>query len=142
MKTLSNDRLIVVGEGPLWHEVEAGSPSNVRFMSRVSDAQLRWLYANARLLVAAAIDDFGLVPVEAMAFGTPSVVIRAAGYLETVIEGETGVFFDKPQPLKIADAVRAADGMQWSEERIRSHADLYSEESFASHISAAVADLA
>jgi glycosyltransferase involved in cell wall biosynthesis len=142
MKSLPDDRLIVVGEGPLWHELDAAAPSNVQFMSRVSDAQLRWLYANARLLVAAATDDFGLAPVEAMAFGTPCVANRAAGYLETVVEGETGVFFDHAEPSEIAAAVRVADRMQWSEETIRTHADLYSEESFAANIGAAVSDIA
>jgi glycosyltransferase involved in cell wall biosynthesis len=142
METLTNDRLIVVGEGPLWQELEQSAPPNVEFLSRVSDAQLRWLYASARLLVAAAIDDFGLAPVEAMAFGTPSVAIRAAGYLETVIEGETGVFFDRPAPSNIVAAVREADRMPWGEGRIRDHADLYSEQSFASNMQAVVSDMA
>jgi glycosyltransferase involved in cell wall biosynthesis len=141
MQNLPNDRLIVVGEGPLRQKLQAVAPRNVQFMGRVSDAQLRWLYANARLLVAAAIDDFGLAPVEAMAFGTASVALRAAGYLETVIEGETGIFFDRPDPSSIVSAVGEADRTPWGETRIRGHADLYSEESFATNMRAAVSAL-
>ncbi len=46
--------------------------------------------------MAASYEDFGLTPVEAMMFGKPSVVLRYGGFLETVIDGETGVFFDEP----------------------------------------------
>ena len=141
MATLKGDRLIVIGEGPMWRELQAVTPPNVQFMGRVPDAKLRWLYANARFLVAAATDDFGLAPVEAMAFGTPAVAIRDAGYIETVIEDETGVFFDRPEPAEIVAAVRVADKMRWSEERILRHANRYSEESFALQMSAAVSEL-
>src|SRR5262249_7352940 len=96
-----------------------------------SDARLRWLYANARFLVAAATEDFGLAPVEAMAFGTPAVVVRKAGYLETVVEGETGLFFDHVEPVGIAARVRVADARSWSAERLRSHADTFSEAAFS-----------
>jgi glycosyltransferase involved in cell wall biosynthesis len=136
-----NDRLIVVGEGPLWHEIRSAAPSNVQFMGRIPDSQLRWLYTHARFLVAAATDDFGLAPVEAMAFGTPAVAIREAGYLETVIEGETGVFFDHPEPVEIDAAIRMADGMSWSQQRLLGHAEDYSEEGFATNIRAAVAGM-
>ena len=125
----------------MWHELQSEAPPNVRFMGRLPDAQLRWLYANARLLVSAATDDFGLAPVEAMAFGTPAVAIREAGYLETVVEGETGVFFDHAEPSEIDAAIRAADSMRWSDDRLINHAARYSEESFAAHISAAVSEL-
>ena len=69
------------------------------------EPELRWLYAHCQALVAASYEDFGLTPVEAMAFGKPSVALRYGGFLETVIEGETGVFFDQPTGPAIAHAV-------------------------------------
>lgn len=70
------------------------APPNVVFLGRVSDAQLRWLYANASALVSASKEDFGLTPIEANQFGTPAVTIKAGGFLETVEEGINGVYFE------------------------------------------------
>jgi glycosyltransferase involved in cell wall biosynthesis len=138
MEILTDDRLVVAGDGPLRRHLEAAAPSNVSFLTGVSDAILRWLYANARFFVAAATDDFGLAPVEAMAFGTPSVLIRNAGYIETGIEGETGIFFDRPDPRDIAAAVRCADHQYWSRARLHRHAQRHSETSFSEEVRALV----
>ena len=56
-------------------------------------------------LVAASYEDFGLTPVEAAAFGKPTAALRWGGFLDTTVEGETGVFFDEPEPALIAEAV-------------------------------------
>ncbi len=141
MEILSGDRLVVAGDGPLRHRLQAGAPSNVVIMHRVSDAHLRWLYANARFLVAAGTEDFGLAPVEAMAFGTPAVVIGKAGHLETLIEGETAIFFDDAEPSIIASAVRRADGERWAAERVRAHADRFSEATFSENLGQLVAQV-
>jgi glycosyltransferase involved in cell wall biosynthesis len=141
MEILGRDRLVVAGEGPLRQQLEAAAPTNVWFLPGVSDAGLRWLYANARLLVSAATEDFGLAPVEAMAFGTPAVAIRKAGYMETVIEGQTGVFFDHAEPGDIAAAVRLADQESWSRERLRAHAERFSEGAFSARLSQLVTDV-
>ena len=64
----------------------------MRGVGRVSYAQLRRLYQNCRALVTASYEDFGLTPFEANAFGRPAVVLRAGGFLDTFVEGVTGVF--------------------------------------------------
>ena len=142
MTLLPSDSLVVVGDGPLGRQLRELAPPNVRFIPRVSDAELRWLYSNARLLVAAATEDLGLAPLEAMAFGTPVVALRRGGYLETVVEGATGVFFDDPQPAAISRAVREADCVCWEADRLRARAAEFSEEAFTAGIRAAVAELA
>jgi glycosyltransferase involved in cell wall biosynthesis len=141
MRILTQDRLVVAGEGPLQHDLRAAAPSNVVFMTGVSDARLRWLYANAGFLLGAATEDFGLAPVEAMAFGTPAVVARKAGYLETVIEGETGLFFDHVEPGAIASAVRMAGQQTWSTSRLRRHAERFSEAAFSAALARVLADI-
>jgi glycosyltransferase involved in cell wall biosynthesis len=141
MEILSRDRLVVTGDGPLRRQLQAAAPSNVLFLPRVSDAQLRWLYANARFLVAAATEDFGLAPVEAMVFGTPAVVIRKAGYVETVIDGETGVFFGEARPSDIAAAVRFADGETWFAGALQAHAANFSEATFSASLAHVVAEI-
>jgi glycosyltransferase involved in cell wall biosynthesis len=140
MEVLTRDRLVVTGDGPMRRQLESVAPPNVMFVPGASDAQLRWLYANARFLVAAATEDFGLAPVEALAFGTPAVVIRRAGYLETLVEGETAVFFDHARPSEIAAAVRRADTGKWAADQLRTHADRFSEAAFAATVGELVAN--
>ncbi len=124
--------LVVVGTGPERDALLArakGSP-RVRLTGSVTDAQLRWLYANCLGLIAASYEDFGLSPIEAASFGKPVAALRAGGYLDTVIEGETGVFFDSTDPHAVAQAVEALSRRTWRDERIRTHAASFSEASF------------
>lgn len=70
---------------------------NIEFLGYVSDTELAELYAGAKAFLALATDeDFGMTPVEAMSMGTPVIAFSGGGYTESVIEGKTGVFFDKP----------------------------------------------
>jgi glycosyltransferase involved in cell wall biosynthesis len=75
----------------------------VRRLGVVTDAQLRWLYANARALVSISFEDFGLTPIEANAFGTPVAVLKAGGFVDSTVEGRSGSFIAEPT----ADAVYA-----------------------------------
>jgi glycosyltransferase involved in cell wall biosynthesis len=100
----------------------------------IDDAELRWLYANCQAVVAAAYEDFGLTPVEGMAFGRPVVALRARGYLDSVVEGRTGVFYDAPSAHAIADAISDLDRTNFDAEDIRRHAATFSRERFASRL--------
>ncbi len=101
-----------------------------------SDAELRWLYANCRALVAASYEDFGLTPLEAAAFGKPTAALRCGGFLDTIEEGKTGVFFDEPTPAEIAGGVAALLASDWDEHAIRSVAARFSEAGFIARIRA------
>jgi glycosyltransferase involved in cell wall biosynthesis len=127
---LSDERLVVVGDGPEELRLRATAGPNVRFAGQVDDEELRWLYGHARCLVAASYEDFGLTPVEAAAFGKPTAALRFGGYLDTVREGETGVFFARPEPVEIAKALGTLLGETWDEAPIRRHALSFSEERF------------
>ncbi len=124
------ERLVVVGTGSRLAPMAARAPRNVSFVGDVSDAQIRWAYRNAKALVAAALEDFGLTPVEAAAFGTPTAALRAGGYLDTIDEGRTGVFFSTPEPRVIAEAVRAIAAREWDPEVLAAHANAFSRTSF------------
>ena len=113
-----SDRLLVIGAGPLKYQIEANLPDNVALRSDVSEAQLRWAYANARCLVAASFEDFGLTPVEAAQFGTPTVALRSGGYLDTVQDGINGVFFDAPEVPALLDGLARFDALSWDPEKI------------------------
>ncbi|MGD9703382.1 MAG: glycosyltransferase [Acidimicrobiia bacterium] len=129
-RKLRGEQLVIVGDGPQRSELEAIAPKNVVFAGRVTDAQLRWLYANCAGLVSASHEDFGLTPVEAALFGKPSAVLRGGGFLDTTVEGTTGLFFDEPEPDAIRSTVREMLGTEWSPEAIAKTAERFSEEGF------------
>jgi glycosyltransferase involved in cell wall biosynthesis len=126
--------LVVVGTGPDERALRASAGKNVRVLGRLGEEQLRWLYANCRALVSASYEDFGLTPLEAAAFGKPSAVLRWGGFLDTVVEGETGTFFAAPTPSDIGRAVAAVSGVDWDGARLRQQAASFSEEAFIRNI--------
>jgi glycosyltransferase involved in cell wall biosynthesis len=131
---LPERRLVVVGTGPLAASIGAGAPPNVSMAGQVTDAGLRWLYASAAGLVAASHEDFGLTPVEAAAFGKPTAALRWGGFLDTTVEGTTGVFFDEPEPEAIARGIERLAATAWDPDRLREHARCFSGERFASRL--------
>jgi glycosyltransferase involved in cell wall biosynthesis len=139
---LPGERLVVVGDGPDADRVRAAAPRNVHFAGTVAEAQLRWLYVNTRGTVAAAYEDFGLTPLEAAAFGRPSAVLAAGGYLDTVVDGETGVTFAAPEPAAIAAAVTHMADAPWDEDRLRAQAEQFSRARFETRLRAVVAEVA
>ena len=134
-------RLVVVGDGPRAARLAADLPGNVRLLRTLTDAQLRWVYAHSAALVAASFEDFGLTPLEAGAFGKPTIALGSGGYLDTVVPGVTGVFFPEPTAAAIAQGVEDAQRHTWSAEAIREHADRFSMAAFIDAIRAEVDDL-
>jgi glycosyltransferase involved in cell wall biosynthesis len=139
-RMVPEERLVVVGTGPLEQQIRAEAPRNVTLLGRLDDEQLRWLYNSSAGLVAASQEDFGLTPIEAASFGKPSVVLRRGGYLDTTSEGTTGVFFDRPEAPSIAEAVRDAARRRWDIDALRSHADRFSRERFVERMRQIVAE--
>jgi glycosyltransferase involved in cell wall biosynthesis len=138
MRSLPDHRLMVVGDGPERRELESNAPPNCMFLCRVSQPQLRWLYANCIGLLSASHEDFGLTPLEAMAFGKPVAVLRRGGFLETVREGETGIFFDEQDPRAVRDAALLLADTRWDHGAIAAWADRFSEAAFAERFRAEV----
>jgi glycosyltransferase involved in cell wall biosynthesis len=120
--TLPDERLLVVGHGPERARLRAQAGANVEFRDHLDDGELRWCYEQAAGLVAASREDFGLTVLEAAAAGRPVAALHAGGFLETVVDGTTGVFFADPDPRAIADAVTRLRARPWDEHAIRAHA--------------------
>lgn len=129
-------RLVVVGRGPEEARLRATLPDNVRLLGGLPDAQLRQVYGDAGVLVAVSHEDFGLAPLEAAAFGVPAVALRGGGFLETVLEGETGVFVDRPDPDLIAAGLARSDAEKWDGARLRARAEEFGERRFIERIRA------
>jgi glycosyltransferase involved in cell wall biosynthesis len=139
---LPGERLVVVGDGPLRRDLLANAPANVTFVGKVDDAQLRWLYGASSALISASFEDFGLSPVEAAAFGKPSAVLRFGGFLDTLVEGETGVYVERPDPAAIADALRRLRRARFDPARLMAHASRYAPDLFADRIRSIVHEVA
>ena len=127
-------RLLVVGRGPEQQRLEAMAGPNVHFARDLSEAQLRWAYANATALVAASFEDFGITPLEASSWGLPTIALRAGGYLDSIQEGVNGVFIDGHDAGSVADGIQRAMARSWDSEAIRAHADQFAEHRFAEQI--------
>lgn len=138
---MPRSRLVVVGSGPEQKRLEALAGNNVTFLGEVADEQLWWLYSRCQVLVAASYEDFGLTPIEAAAFGRPSAVLRSGGYLDSVLEGKTGVFFDRAAPEEISQAVAEVKGRGWDSDVLRSQASRFSREAFVSKLKMLVAQV-
>lgn len=128
-----SQRVVVVGGLP-----DGTWPHHVLGPREVDDAQLRWLYANARGLIAVAREDFGLTPVEAQAFGVPVLALRDGGYLDTTVEGVTGLFVDHAEPEAIRAGLRAMADHWWHADEIRAVGAKYAPEAFAGRMRALV----
>ena len=122
--------LVVIGHGPEAARLRESAQAHVRILSGLTDAQLRWVYARAGVLVTPSHEDFGLTPLEAAAFGVPTVALGSGGFLETVVEGRTGLFFDHPTPKEIERALHEADSHTWDRTAIRARAEEFSEGHF------------
>jgi glycosyltransferase involved in cell wall biosynthesis len=127
--------LVIAGSGPeeeRLRRLAAGVRVPVHFEVRPDRERLRQMYWGARALLFPAHEDFGIIPVEAQACGTPVLGLRRGGLLETVVDGETGFLVDSREPGPYADAVRRLGEL--SPRRIQEHAGRFSAEHFAGRI--------
>lgn len=97
-------QLVVVGDGQE-SSLKSHASDQVKFVGRVSDAELRGLYERARALIFPGEEDFGIVPLEAMACGCPVIAYGKGGLTETVIENSTGLFFHEQSEASLVEAI-------------------------------------
>ena len=122
--------LKIAGAGTELAALRRGAPPNVEFVGRVPDEAVRELYRRCRFLIFPGEEDFGIVPLEAQACGKPVVAFGRGGLLETVVAGQTGVFFQEQTPEALAAAVAFAARNGWEAAAIRAHAEQFSEARF------------
>ncbi|WBH18204.1 glycosyltransferase [Sphingomonas radiodurans] len=99
--------LLMVGTGELAQELRRRAGPTIEIVDRLNFDQLRRAYATCRALVFTAEEDFGIVPVEAMASGRPVIAYGRGGVLDSIVPGETGLFFPEQNAESLAEAVRA-----------------------------------
>ncbi len=99
--------LKIYGAGPLKNNLKRIAKDNIEFLGKVDDVEIARLYAGAKAFILAQEDeDFGMTAVEAMSFGTPVIAYKGGGYLESVVEGKTGLFFAGLSVESLSSAVK------------------------------------
>jgi glycosyltransferase involved in cell wall biosynthesis len=128
-------RLFVAGTGPAEESLRAAAHGTTTTMlGFVSDERVNELLGGARAAILPAEEDFGLLPLEAAACGRPTIAFRAGGALETIVEGETGEFFDEPSAESLAHVLRTFDERRYDAKRLREHAQLFAPERFVQRL--------
>ena len=124
-------RLVVIGDGPDAVRLARGRKSGaVTFLGYQSDEVIRQHYARARALLFPGEEDFGIVPVEALAHGCPAIAYGVGGAAETVADGRTGVLFDAQTVAGLATAITRFEGLTFDAAVLHEHARGFSRERF------------
>jgi glycosyltransferase involved in cell wall biosynthesis len=120
-------RLKIVGRGRDRARLEsiAGGSPLIEFLGFVPDEQMPALWAGCRAFIFPGEEDFGITPLEANAAGRPVVAFAAGGPLDTVVEGRTGRFFDRPTADSLAAVLAAFDPAEFEPTALRAHAEGY-----------------
>ena len=127
---MPDKKLLVIGDGPERKKIEAKAKKNVEMLGALSDAALKHHLQRAKACIFAAHEDFGILSVEAMATGTPVIAFGKGGAKETVVENETGLFFDSQQSDAIVEVVKKFEKQSFDPEKCRKQAGKFSKEQF------------
>lgn len=126
--------LKVLGKGPEHRRLVALAGPTITFVEQISDSEMPELLASAQAFIFPSVDDFGIIPVEAMGAGTPVIALRAGGALDYVVPGKTGEFFDEQTVPSLRKALRTFDPTNYKPNAIRQHAKQFAPEVFTGKI--------
>jgi glycosyltransferase involved in cell wall biosynthesis len=122
--------LHVAGTGRQEEYLKSIAKSNIKFLGKITDAQLRNEYSGALAYIYPQVEDFGLMPLESSACGTATLALNKGGSLETVVPGVTGEFFSSYDKAEIKQAILAWDYKKYSKENLKQQAKKFGKEKF------------
>lgn len=131
-------KLVVVGEGPEMARIKEHATPNVQLVGFETAESLRRYMRRAKAFVFAAEEDFGIAPVEAQGCGTPVIAFGRGGVTESVIDGQTGLFFREQTVESIVKAVDEFESKTWDHDAIRERAQAFSAEQFRKRFGQAI----
>ena len=123
-------KLVVIGGGQMLAQLRAQAKPNVTLLGSQPFAVLQQHYARCKALIFPGEEDFGIVPVEAMASGRPVIAFKRGGATETVVDNETGIFFEEQSVAGITEAILRFETMSFDPAKIVAHASAFSEDVF------------
>ena len=127
--------LKIFGTGVDEDRLKRLASDGVEFLGRVSDEeQISYFKGAKAFILAQADEDFGITPIEAAASGCPSIAYKGGGYLETVVDGKTGVFFDKLTTISLVKAINSFEKTKIEPKDCINHAKKFSKERFREQI--------
>ncbi len=133
--------LVIIGEGEEMAHLRKTAGSNITFLGKQPFKVLQEHYAKCRALIFPGVEDFGIVPIEAMASGRPVIAYRKGGAMESIVDGETGVFFEEQTSGSLIAAVERFESRidHFNSDAICAHAKKFSTEAFLSNFEAILA---
>ncbi len=125
-------RLVIIGDGPDRRRLERMAAENIDFLGFKSDEVVKTYFENSRAFIFPGMEDFGIAPIEAMACGKPILAYRKGGLTETMIEGETGEFFEEQTVESMEEGLTQLliNEARYSAAKIAKHAEQFSTEHF------------
>lgn len=133
--------LKIVGDGPDRKRLERLAGPTIEFYGYREGDELRNLYTDAQAVIFPGLEDFGLVPIEANACGTPVIAYRGGGVLETQIEGVTAAYFSEQTSDSLAQTLQSFDHKKYSKENCRKQAKNFSQSKFEQEMHTKIAAL-
>ncbi|MFD3507866.1 glycosyltransferase [Nocardia sp. NPDC058666] len=142
---LAGVRLVVLGEGRFRAQLEQIAGPETTFLGATSGDLLQDMYRRCQALLMPGIEDFGIVPVEAMACGTPVLAVGAGGALDTVRPGVTGEYVpagsDDEVVAALAQVMRDFRSQTYDPAKVRDHAMTFAPEVFRAKMAGTVSDV-
>ena len=126
-----NRRLLIIGDGPDRARLEKLAGPKTEFLGRQPDGRINHYASRCRALLFPGEEDFGMVPLEVNAAGRPVIAFRGGGAIETVVEGLTGVFFDRAETNSLVEAIEEFESKHWQSIELRVHAEKFDQRVFA-----------
>ncbi len=138
----SGRKIKIVGEGEQFDMLKEIALGNVEILGRQPFSEIKRLLSNCRALVFPGVEDFGIVPLEAMASGRPVIAFKAGGALETVKEGVSGMFFTEQTANSLNEALDKFEQVDiFDSTTIRNYVKTFEKENFKRNFSDYVTDI-
>lgn len=133
-------KLVVIGDGEQREYLKSLADENITFTGRISDEEVKDYLQRCKAMIFCAEEDFGIVPLEAQACGRPVIAYGKGGALETVVDEETGVFFNKQEIESVVTGIEEFEKLNLNTQGIYKHAMKFSRERFKKEIEEVVND--
>lgn len=139
--SMPDKKLVVIGEGQGLNKIKKMAKPNIEILGYQSSDILKKYLQKAKAFVFAAIEDFGILPIEAQACATPVIAYNKGGIKETIINKKTGVFFEEQNVLSIIQAIKEFEKIEFDLQVIHEHAQKFSKENFSKEFKKSVIEM-